>query len=278
MPTPLTTASQVATAEAATVSPVANLLAATEQLVNFTVPTEDLPTASGQSATLAKIAGIFGPFLAWITGLQAQIHALALQLEALLGGAVVQTLDHLTLAINHSSISEESTSPVLALYAWQDSGGTVAYTDPLSPAAAYSSSATGVATISATTGAITLQGPGSTTFTVTAGGKAATVGLTVVAETLTPTPSSLSGVVGTSASALVIKNDLGTNVTSGCTFASSNTGIATVNSSGVVTYVAAGSATITVTHTATGETCTVGVTASTSVTPAAGPGLIFLFT
>lgn len=81
-----------------------------------------------------------------------------------------------------------------------------------------------------------------------------------VAEILTATPASLSGIVGNASSALVITNQYSTNVTSGCTFATSDGTLATVSSLGVVTYVAVGTPTITVTHVATGATCTVGVT------------------
>jgi hypothetical protein len=106
MPTPLTTAGEVVTAEAATVTPIADLLAATQQLVNFTVPPEDLPTLSGYSLTLNKIRAIYEPFLAIIRGLGAAIHALALELEALLPDVpVLNSISPTTLTQGATAVS-----------------------------------------------------------------------------------------------------------------------------------------------------------------------------
>src|SRR5665213_575137 len=261
MPTPLTTSGQVATAETATETPVADLLTATQHLVDFTVPAEDLPTASAGSKTLTNIRSLFAPLLADITALGGKIAALAAMLEALLPSSVAQTLDHITMTPSASSVMETATAPTLTLGQWQTSDTSTPYTDALSPANAFTSSDGSVATIGATTGTITLQGPGTTTIARTAGGKSVSFTLTVTAEVLTSTPSSLSVTDGASPSAaLIIKNQSATDITSGCTFLSSNTGVATVNSSGVVTYVAAGSCNITATHTVDGEACTIGIT------------------
>jgi len=176
---------------------------------------------------------------------------------------VAQILDHLTMALSSSSVIETASAPTTTLGQWQTADSSSPYTDALSPANAFTSSAPSVASINATTSVITLQGPGTTTFTRTAGGKTVTAGLTVMAEILASTPSSLSVTAGAGPSAaLVIKDQNGVTVTSGCTFASSNTGVATVDSSGVVTYVAAGTCNIVATHTVDGETCTIGVTVS----------------
>ncbi len=191
-------------------------------------------------------------------------------------------LDHLTLGISASSVIETATAPTLTLNKWRDSAGTVAFGGTTT--IVYSSDATSVATIDPATGAITLQGPGNVNFTATdsISGKFASVALTVTSEVLTATPSSLSVTAGAAPSApLVIKDQNGVDVTAGCTFATSNASIATVDSSGVVTYVAAGTCNITATHTADNETCTIGVTVSassvnydtTAYTPGTGAGI-----
>lgn len=120
-------------------------------------------------------------------------------------------------------------------------------------------------------GLVTLVANGTTNLTITRPGThTVTVPITVTAPvgitSISSTPSSLSGTVGGVSSALVIKDQAGNVVTGGCTFATSDASKATVSSSGVVTYVAVGTATITVTHTASGKTCTVGVTVADPVT------------
>ncbi|NCX95084.1 MAG: T9SS C-terminal target domain-containing protein [Chitinophagia bacterium] len=113
-------------------------------------------------------------------------------------------------------------------------------TSTLSNAAAggtWSSSNTAVATINATTGAVTTLTTGSTTiaYTTGCGSDAATATVNVV--TTPPSITGTSSICSGNTSALA-------NAVAGGTWSSSNTALATVNASGVVTGVDEGSPTI----------------------------------
>ena len=131
-----------------------------------------------------------------------------------------------------------------------------------SPAVTYASSNTAVATVNSSTGAVTLKGGGTTTITATyAGDEAAgysssqgSYELTVnKASTTTSFPQSsysatYDGVAFTAPTATV-KSGTTTITNPAVTYASSNTSVATVNSStGAVTIKAAGTTTITATY------------------------------
>ena len=138
-------------------------------------------------------------------------------------------------------------------------------------AVTYASSNTGIATVNSS-GLITAVAVGSATITATnSGGQTATCVLTITAPivaatgvTLAPTTAALS-VGGTQQLTPTVAPANATTKT--VTYGSNNSGVATVNSSGLITAVAAGTATITVTTTdgSFTATCVVTVTAVASV-------------
>ena len=153
--------------------------------------------------------------------------------------------------------------------------GTTTFTST-SSGGSWSSGATGIATVNSSTGVVTGVAAGTATITYTVAGTGGCANATAT-RTVTVTAAPIVGAVsGTQA----ICSSGGTNTTtfsvtaSGGTgafsWSSSNTAIATVNAStGVVSGVAAGTATITYTRTASGG-CT-DVTATRTVTVTAPP-------
>ena len=142
-------------------------------------------------------------------------------------------------------------------------------------AVTWSSSNTGIATVSSS-GVVTGVAAGSATITATSEGKSGTASVTVTpppVASVTVAPTTASVIVGQTVQLTATTRDANNNVLTGrtVTWASSNTGIATVSSSGVVTGVAAGSATITATSEGKSGTASVTVTpvpvASVSVAP-----------
>jgi len=165
-----------------------------------------------------------------------------------------------------SSIQVGNTTQATAVV--KDSTGAVV-TDR---AVTWSSSAPGVATVSAS-GFVTALANGSTTITATSEGKSGNATLTVAATAPPPQPvasvtvtlgSSSVGVGATTQASAVLK-DAGGNVLTGrvITWSSSNASVASVSSSGVVTALALGSANII----ATSE----GITGQSSLSVTAAP-------
>ena len=117
----------------------------------------------------------------------------------------------------------------------------------------WASSNTGAATVSST-GVVTGAGAGTATITATSEGMNGTAHVTV-AVTATPvasvsvTPASASVIIGATQQLTASPKDSGGNTLTGrtITWSSSNTSVATVAASGLVTAVATGSATITAT-------------------------------
>ena len=135
----------------------------------------------------------------------------------------------------------------------------------------FASDATAVATVSPT-GLVTGIAAGTATITAThsESGESATATVTVAplqvtSIAVTPATSSLAP-GGTQALTVIGTFDNATtgDVTAGSTFVSSDTAVATVDASGLVTAVAAGTTTITATHTASANTAeaTIGVSAA----------------
>ncbi|MEO8879963.1 MAG: Ig-like domain-containing protein [Gemmatimonadaceae bacterium] len=131
----------------------------------------------------------------------------------------------------------------------------------------FASSNTAVATVDANTGIATGVTPGTTTITASSEGKTSnnatlTVSAVPVAS-VTISPTTQSVVAGSNTPAFtVVTKDAGGNVLTGRTiaFASSNTGVATINASGVASGVSAGTTTITASSegvTSNGATLTV---------------------
>jgi uncharacterized protein YjdB len=140
----------------------------------------------------------------------------------------------------------------------------------------WSSSNTGIATVSSS-GVVTGVAAGSATITATSEGKSGTASVTVTpipVASVTVAPTTASVIVGQTVQLTATTRDANNNVLTGrtVTWSSSNTGIARVSSSGVVTGIVAGSATITATSEGKSGTASVTVTlapvATVTVTPA----------
>ena len=139
-------------------------------------------------------------------------------------------------------------------------------------AVTWSSDNSGVATVS--NGVVTAVTPGTATITVTTedGSKTATCAVTVTAATVPVTGVSLNkdslalGVGDSETLTATVKPEDATN--KAVTWASSNSTVATVDQNGVVTAVAPGTATITVTTVDGGFTATCAVTVRPDIPPA----------
>ncbi len=145
----------------------------------------------------------------------------------------------------------------------------------------WSSDKTGIATVNSS-GVVSGVAAGSATITATSSGKSGTATITVTAApppvpvvtTVTVSPGTVSVQVGSTSNLTATVKDQNGNTMSGqtVTWSSDNTNIATVNSSGVVTGVAAGSATITATSSGKSGTSAATVTAPP---PPGGGTLLF---
>jgi uncharacterized protein YjdB len=134
----------------------------------------------------------------------------------------------------------------------------------------WSSNNATAATVSSS-GVVTGVAAGSATITATSSGKSGTSSITVTAvpppapvvTTVTVAPTSASIVAGSTTTLQATVKDQSGNVMTGqtVTWSTNNAGAATVNSSGVVTGVAAGSATITATSSGKSGTSSITVTA-----------------
>ena len=127
----------------------------------------------------------------------------------------------------------------------------------------WSSGATTVATVSAT-GVVTGVSAGTATITATREGKSAAAAVTVTAPTaasVTVAPSTATVTIGNSTTLIATVRDGSSNVmvNASVTWSSSNTSVATVSSSGVVTGVSPGNATITARSGTASGTATVTV-------------------
>ena len=141
----------------------------------------------------------------------------------------------------------------------------------------WASSNPAVATVNSS-GLVTAAGAGSATITATSEGKSGTAAITVTvvpvaAVTVSPASATIA-VGGTRQLSAVTKDSAGGTLTGRVvTWSNSNTAVATVNSSGLVTGVAAGSATITATSEGKSSTAAITVivvpVASVTVSPAA---------
>jgi uncharacterized protein YjdB len=139
-------------------------------------------------------------------------------------------------------------------------------------AVTWSSSNTGISTVSAS-GLVTAVAAGTATITATSETKTGTSAITVSAPASVPvasvtvSPSTASLLVGSTAQLSATTRDANNNILTGriVTWSSSNTGISTVSTSGLVTAVAPGTATIT----ATSETKTGTSAITVSATPVA---------
>lgn len=148
----------------------------------------------------------------------------------------------------------------------------------------WSSNSTGVATVNSA-GVVTGVAAGSATITASCAGKSGTATVTVtsappptpVVTTVTVSPPSASVVAGNTVTLSASVKDQQGNVMTGqaVNWSSNNTAAATVNSSGVVTGVAAGSATITATSSGKSGTSAITVTAPPPPPPPGTGTLLF---
>lgn len=173
-----------------------------------------------------------------------------------------------TVSVPVSGVSLDKTSLTLPVGDTQTLTATVSPSNASDKSVAWSSGNTSVATVSST-GVVTAKAAGTTTITVTTkdGGKTATCNVTVVIPVtgVSLDQMSLTMVAGDNRTltATVSPSDA---TDKSVTWSSSNTSVATVSATGVVTAKAGGSATITVTTNDGGKTASCSVTVSVPVT------------
>ena len=168
-----------------------------------------------------------------------------------------------------SGVTVSPTTATLSVGGTQQLTPTVAPANATNKTVSYSSNNTGVATVNGA-GLITAIASGSATITVTTqdGAKTATSVITVNTSNVAVTSVSLSPSSATLAvggtrqlTPTVLPSNATNKVVS---YASNNTGVATVNASGLVTAISNGTAIITVTTTSGNKTSTATITVSTS--------------
>ena len=168
-----------------------------------------------------------------------------------------------TVSPSSASVAVGATTPLQATV--KDQNGSVM----TGPMVTWSSNSTGVATVN-TAGVVTGVAAGPATITATTAGISGTSAITVttvpvtpVVTTVTVAPTSASVVAGATRQLVPTVKDQNGSVMTGQTIAwtTSNPSAATVNSAGLVTGVAAGSATITATTAGKSGTSAITVTA-----------------
>jgi len=148
-------------------------------------------------------------------------------------GSPVSSIKTLTVSPNVTAGTVSGTSPLCI-------SATASYTSDGTSGGSWSSSSTGVATVNPTTGLVTAVGAGTTDITyLVSSGCGSPVSST---KTLTVSPNVTAGTVnGTSPLCISATASYTSNGTSGGSWSSSNTGVATVDpSTGLVTAVGAG--------------------------------------
>ena len=151
--------------------------------------------------------------------------------------------------------------------------GTTTFTST-SSGGSWSSGATGIATVNASTGVVTGVAAGTATITYTVSGTGGCANATAT-RTVTVTAAPLAGTLSGTQAICVAGTTTFTSTSSGGSWSSAATGIATVNSStGVVTGVAAGTATITYTVAGTGGCANATATRTVTVTAAPSAGTL----
>ena len=175
-----------------------------------------------------------------------------------------------TVTPSSATVSVGQTAPLTATP--KDASGT-----PLSGrAVTWSSSDTAIARVSGS-GLVTAVATGSATITATSEGQSGTSSITVTAvpvASVAVTPASAGVQVGQTAQFTATLQDANGNTLSGrvVTWASSNTGVASVSGGGLATAKAAGTATITATSEGKSGTSTVTVTSVPVASVTVNPG------
>lgn len=174
-----------------------------------------------------------------------------------------------TTSIAVTGVTVSPATATLSVGATQQLTPTVAPANATNKTVSYSSNNTGVATVNGS-GLVTAIASGTATITVTTqdGAKTATAVITVNTSNVAVTSVSLSPASATltvGATQQLTPTVLPSNATNkAVSYASNNTGVATVNVSGLVTAVANGTATITVTTADGNKTSTAVITVSTA--------------
>jgi trimeric autotransporter adhesin len=254
-----------------TISPLTQTVVAGSQTAAFTAVTKDGSgnVLTGRTVTFSSTA----PGVATVnagtgvaTGVAAGTTSIIASSEGQNSPAATLTVTAIpvasvTISPTAQSVVDGSNTPAFTVVT-KDVGGNVLTGRVIT----FNSSNTGVATIAAS-GVATGQSPGTTTITAASEGKTsnnATLTVTAVpvaSVTITPTTQSVVDGSNTPAFSAVTK-DAGGNVLTGrvVTWSSSNTGVATINGSGVATGASPGTTTITATsetQTSNGATLTV---------------------
>ena len=168
-----------------------------------------------------------------------------------------------------TGVTVSPATATLSVGATQQLTPTVAPANATNKTVSYSSNNTGVATVNGS-GLVTAIASGTATITVTTqdGAKTATAVITVNTSNVAVTSVSLSPASATlsvGATQQLTPTVLPSNATNKTvSYASNNTGVATVNASGLVTAVSNGTATITVTTADGNKTSTAAITVSTA--------------
>jgi uncharacterized protein YjdB len=168
-----------------------------------------------------------------------------------------------------TGVTVSPATATLSVGATQQLTPTVAPANATNKTVSYSSNNTGVATVNGS-GLVTAIASGTATITVTTqdGAKTATAVITVNTSNVAVTNVSLSPASATlsvGATQQLTPTVLPSNATNKTvSYASNNTGVATVNASGLVTAVSNGTATITVTTADGNKTSTAVITVSTA--------------
>jgi len=244
-------------------------LAATVKDANGTVLTDRVVAWSSNNPAVATVSqtGVVTGVAAGSAIITAASESKSATATVTVTGVPVGTV---TVSPTSASVAVGQTTPLGVVV--KDADGTVV-TDR---AVAWTSSAPAVATVSPS-GVVTGVSAGTATITATSEGKTGSSTVTVTlppVATVTVSPAPLNTFVGTTSQMTATTKDAAGNVLTGRTIAwtSSNTAVATVSSTGQVTGVAQGSATITATSETKSGTSTVNVglapVATVTVTPA----------
>ncbi len=248
------------------VTPAASTLAV-GQTVQLTATPEDSTGAALAGRTVSWASGAPGVATVSGTGLVTGVAAGSATITATSEGqsgtatVTVTTVPVASVTVSPATASIQVGQTVQLTATPRDASG-----NPLSGRAiAWASSAPGVATVSGT-GLVTGVAAGSATITATSEGQSGTATVTVTTvpvASVTVSPATASIQVGQTVQLTATPRDASGNPLSGraIAWASSAPGVATVSGTGLVTGVAAGSATITATSEGQSGTATVTVTA-----------------
>ena len=225
------------------------------------------------SSSNSAVAAVDGSGL--VTGVVAGTATITATSEGQNGTAAVTVtaIPVATVSVSPSSASVQAGQTVRLTATAADGNGNPLPGRPMT----WSSSSTTIATVS-TSGLVTGKAAGSATITATSEGKVGSATVTVTAPpaptpvaTVTVTPATVAALVGGTAQlTATLKDSVGNQLTGRTvTWATSNTTVATVSTSGLVTGKAAGSATITATSEGKVGSSTVTVTAPPTPAPVA---------